>query len=94
MPVGLGLDLTVAVRRAVVAHAFNPSTWEAETGRLSVWSPRRGTKTSRFSCGLKTKGQGLRSGVSIHERIVGAIENLYIENSGYRAAGRKPSLAR
>jgi hypothetical protein len=52
--IGVGFDLTAVsmatinnqmiARRVVVAHAFNPSTWEAETGRFLSSRPAWSTK--------------------------------------------------
>jgi hypothetical protein len=41
--------------RAVVAHAFNPSTWEAETGLVYRVSSRTARATQRNPVSNKTK---------------------------------------
>ena len=41
------------VRLSVVAHAFNPSTWETEAGRLLISRPawtRVNSRTARVTC--------------------------------------------
>jgi hypothetical protein len=38
------IDSKIFVSRVVVAHAFNPSTWEAETGRFLSSRPAWSTK--------------------------------------------------
>jgi hypothetical protein len=37
-------SLKVKKCRAVVAHAFNPTTWEAEAGGFLSWKPAWSTK--------------------------------------------------
>jgi hypothetical protein len=40
----LGIKKKKVSGRAVVAHAFNPRTWEAEAGRFLSLSPARSTE--------------------------------------------------
>jgi major histocompatibility complex class I len=41
---GESVDKTQLKKRGVVAHAFNPSTWEAEAGRFLSLRPAWSTK--------------------------------------------------
>jgi hypothetical protein len=50
------LLLGTQVMLGVVAHAFNPSTWEADAGRFLKLNPKPKTKTE-FEAGLQSEFQ-------------------------------------